>query len=140
MPNIIKFEKEHLSKINLAFELTQSGKDSLSSYDDVIGYTGMDKDVILAIGGVHQMWNGVGEAWILVAKEGYKIPKTIAKYTDYLFQHIQETHELSRIQASVCASDVRANRYAQWLGFEKEGIMRKYGPDGTDYIRYARVI
>jgi len=57
-----------------------------------------------------------------------------------LFQHIQETHELSRIQASVCASDVRANRYAQWLGFEKEGIMRKYGPDGTDYIRYARVI
>ena len=92
MPNIIKFEKEHLSKINLAFELTQSGKDSLASYDDVIGYTGIDKDVILAIGGVHRMWDGVGEA------------------------------------------------YAQWLGFEKEGIMRKYGPDGTDYIRYARVI
>jgi len=140
MPNIVPFKKEHLNMINLVFEMTEAGKQSLAGYDDVIGYTGMEDDTVLATGGVHRMWNGVGEAWLLVGAEGYAKPKTVAKYTDYIFQHIQEEHQMFRIQASVSVADNRANRYAQWLGFEKEGIMRRYGPDGTDYIRYARVV
>jgi len=140
MPDIVPFKKEHLSKINLVFEMTQAGKDCLSGYNDVIGYTGMEGDTVLATGGVHRMWQGVGEAWLLVGKEGYDKPRTVAKYTDYIFQHILEEHEMFRIQASVSAIDPVANRYAQWLGFEKEGIMRKYGLDGSDYIRYARVM
>jgi hypothetical protein len=35
--------------------------------------------------------------------------------------------------------DDRAYRFAEWLGFENEGIMRKYGVDGGDYYRMARV-
>ena len=140
MPNIVPFKKEHLAKINLLFEMTEDGKQSLATYDDVIGYTGLEGNTVLATGGVHRMWEGVGEAWLLVGKEGYDIPKTVAKYTSYIFQHIQEEHQMFRIQASVSAMDKRANKYAQWLGFEKEGIMRKYGPDGSDYIRYARVV
>jgi hypothetical protein len=30
-------------------------------------------------------------------------------------------------------------RFIGWLGFENEGLMRKFGLDGTDYYRYARV-
>jgi len=26
------------------------------------------------------------------------------------------------------------------LGFENEGLMKKYGPDGSDYYRFARVV
>ena len=124
MPKIIPFKKEHLYKINLLFDMTSSGKESLGASKDVIGYTGMDGDVVLATGGVHPMWEGVG----------------VARYTDMLFQHIQEEHKLFRIQASVSVLDLTANRYAQWLGFQKEGIMKKYGPDGTDYVRYARLM
>lgn len=140
MPNIVPFKKEHLDRINLVFEMSDAGKKSLASYDDVIGYTGMEDDTVLATGGVHRMWDGVGEAWLLVGKEGYEKPRTVARYTDLIFQHIQEEYDLFRIQASVSALDIVANRYARWLGFEKEGIMRKYGPDGSDYIRYARVM
>ena len=140
MPNIVPFKKEHLYNINLAFEMTKAGKDLLGNYNDVIGYTGLEGDTVLATGGVHRMWEGVGEAWLLVGKEGYEKPKTVARYTDYLFQHIQEEHGLFRIQASVSVIDEVANRYAQWLGFKKEGIMEKYGLDGSDYIRYARVM
>lgn len=68
MPNIVPFKKEHLDKINLVFEMTQSGKESLGSYEGVIGYTGLDDDnSVLATGGVHPMWDGVGEAWLLWA-------------------------------------------------------------------------
>jgi len=45
---------------------------------------------------------------------------------------------LWRIQASVSASDTKALRFASWLGFEDEGLMKKYGPDGSDYRRVAR--
>jgi RimJ/RimL family protein N-acetyltransferase len=39
----------------------------------------------------------------------------------------------------VHVDDDRAYRFAEWLGFENEGIMRKYGVDGGDYYRMARV-
>ena len=140
MPNITTFKKEHLDKINLLFEFPKSARMDYQDNKLVIGYTGIEDDKILACGGVHKMWEGVGEAWLIVGKEGYDKPRTVGKYTSYIFQHILEEHGLFRIQASVSAIDERANRYAQWLGFEKEGIMRKYAPDGSDYIRYARVI
>ena len=59
MPNIVPFKKEHLDQINLVFEMTKSGKESLGSYDGVIGYTGMEDGKVLATGGVHPMWEGV---------------------------------------------------------------------------------
>ena len=44
MPNIVPFKKEHLDKINLVFEMSGAGKESLGSYEGVIGYTGMEGD------------------------------------------------------------------------------------------------
>ena len=29
--------------------------------------------------------------------------------------------------------------FATWLGLKPEGIMRKYGPDGSDYYRMAKI-
>ena len=55
MPNIVPFRKEHLDKIDLVFEMTQGGKESLASYDGVIGYTGLEGDAVsvLADGSSH---------------------------------------------------------------------------------------
>jgi len=36
--------------------------------------------------------------------------------------------------------DPEAIRFARWMGFEDEGIMYKFGPDGSDYYRMARVL
>jgi hypothetical protein len=44
-----------------------------------------------------------------------------------------------RIASEPHVDDDRAYRFAEWLGFENEGIMRKYGVDGGDYYRMARV-
>ena len=33
-----------------------------------------------------------------------------------------------------------ALRFAGWLGLKPEGKMIGYGPDGSDFIRYARII
>ena len=45
-----------------------------------------------------------------------------------------------RIQAAVRADWPEAQRFAEFLGLENEGLMRKYGPDGSDYFRFAKVL
>ena len=98
-----------------------------------------DEDTILCFGGVHLLWKGVGECWIMLSNEGKLKPLTVAKYTIKLFDDIMSKDSLVRMQASVSASDPKAISFAKWLGFEVEGLMKKYGPDGNDYYRLARI-
>ena len=56
-----------------------------------------------------------------------------------MFDVIETENELDRIQASVSADVPTAIRFAKWLGFENEGLMRQYGVDGGDYYRMARI-
>ena len=30
-------------------------------------------------------------------------------------------------------------KFAKWLGLKEEGLMKKYGFDGSDHYRYARL-
>ena len=67
-------------------------------------------------------------------------PFAVAKYSSQLLQHVIEENKLTRVQASVHVDDKQAVRYVEWLGFENEGLMKKFGPDGSDYYRFARVM
>jgi RimJ/RimL family protein N-acetyltransferase len=75
----------------------------------------------------------------MVSKHAYKTPITVARYADEFFDVIMHEAQVQRVQASVHAEDAKAIRFAHWLKFEDEGLMRKYGPDGSDYHRMARV-
>ena len=85
------------------------------------------------------MWFGAGEAWVLVSPECLGKPASFARYAKKLFDSILQDTELRRVQASIHVDDDRAYRFAEWLGFENEGVMRKYGVEGDDYYRMARV-
>jgi RimJ/RimL family protein N-acetyltransferase len=56
------------------------------------------------------------------------------------FDDIIEANNIHRVQAACRADWPEAVRFAEFLGFENEGLMRSYGVDGRDYFRYARVI
>ena len=47
---------------------------------------------------------------------------------------------LPRIEATVASGFTPGCRWLEMLDFQFEGVMRKYGPDGSDHMRYARVI
>ena len=55
-------------------------------------------------------------------------------------QVIIKTQKIKRLQTSVKADCEMALRFASWLGLKPEGKMIGYGPDGSDYMRYARII
>jgi len=56
------------------------------------------------------------------------------------FDILVKTSKVKRIQTNVKADFKLGHRFAEWLGFEKEGLMKYYGPDGSNYIRYARIV
>jgi hypothetical protein len=102
------------------------------------GIAFMDNGKILAVGGVVPLWDGVGEAWLIPTKNmaGYEIPisRAFRINLDRAFTDLK----MRRVQAAVKVGFERAHRLVQFLGMEEEGMMKKYGPDGADYVRYAK--
>ncbi len=140
MLNVRQFQESDVHSIELGYEFTPESRVGLCNHDNIVGYTLVDGEEILAVGGAHVMWFGVGELWVLVSPEAKRRAAPFARYTKGVVDTIFEEHKLRRMQASVHVKDHPAIRFAEWLGLEHEGIMRKYGVRGEDYIRMARVV
>ena len=133
------FQKGDIEEIELEYEMSPAEKAGFEGYQNIVGFTARKDGKIVMMGGVHVMWQGVGEGWLVMSKHAHSMPKTVARYADEFFDVIMNEANIQRMQASINATDPRSVRFARWLGFENEGLMRKYGPDGTDYYRMARV-
>jgi len=139
MPRVIPFHKEHLYEIETNFEFPETAKDAIVASADSDSFTLCEEDSVIMCGGVHNIWTGVGEAWLVLSGKAYGMPITVARCTQNVFQTIMENNNLWRIQASVHTGDAQSVRFAEWLGFENEGMMKMFGPDKSDYYRFARV-
>jgi hypothetical protein len=117
MLNIRPYTHDDVYDIELDYEFGRASRAGLLGHNEIVAYTLLDDDKVLAVGGAHIMWFGAGEGWVLVSPDCLRTPASFARHVD----------------------DDRAYRFAEWLGFENEGIMRKYGVDGGDYYRMARV-
>lgn len=139
MLKIRPFERSDVYDIELDYFFPSEQRDSLLTHQDIVGFTLLEGEEVLAVGGVHVLWFGVGEGWVLVSPRCFELPAAFARYTKRAFNSILQDTNLRRIQASVHTDDKKAIRFANWLMFEDEGIMRNYGVDGSDYLRMARV-
>tara|TARA_R110002126_G_C10287404_1_gene485684 strand:- start:51 stop:491 length:441 start_codon:yes stop_codon:yes gene_type:complete len=93
---------------------------------------------VYAVTGLAPMWDGVAEAWFIPTKDMQKKKiQTIRLVRRELDAAIQRL-KLRRVQAAVRSDFAGAHKLAKFLGFESEGLMKKYGPDGLDYERYAK--
>ena len=90
-------------------------------------------------GGIVPLWNGVAEGWVISSKRIYKerirASRLIRKRTDLLCA----ANKIWRLQTAVKSNFKTGLRFAEFLGFKNEGLMRAYGPDKTDYYRMARI-
>ena len=105
-----------------------------------MSFTGLVDNKPIAAGGVFHLWDGVAEGWVLATKEIFNYPIFCAKHIKNRTEIIINTHKIKRLQTSVKADCQMALRFAGWLGLKPEGRMIGYGPDGSDFIRYARII
>lgn len=95
-------------------------------------------DEVITCSGLYPMWPGVYEGWqvptIRVQNNSYQYAKAYKETLDDAFMG----DEVHRVQ-SYCIHDDLHDKWMRFLGFEKEGVMRKYSWDKRDYALYARV-
>jgi hypothetical protein len=144
---IVPFENKHAEQIleqglNSEFlELKPEHKKYAFFLKEVgMSFTGLVNNRPIAAGGVFHLWDGVAEGWVLATKDIYKYPVFCAKHIKQRTEIILKANKIKRIQTSVKADCDVALRFAKWLGFKKEGLMESYGPDGSDFVRFARIM
>jgi len=104
-------------------------------------FTAIDEEGrIVCSAGIFDVWKGVGEAWLvgssILNERGIALTRILARR----FKVIIKTKKYQRIQCVVHNEWTISQKFVELLGFENEGLMRKYGPEGWDYIRYALII
>lgn len=88
--------------------------------------------------GLVEIWPGVAQAWLAASDDCRRKPLYMTKMAAHFFDIAEISERLHRVQITVKTSDKRAEKWALHLGFVKEGVMSKYGPDGSDHYIMAR--
>ncbi len=90
---------------------------------------------IMGIGGIIPQWENRAIAWAMVSKEAGRCFLQIHKETKRQI----DAAPFRRIEATIDVGFKPGHRWVEMLGFEMEGYLRHYRPDGGDQIMYARI-
>lgn len=146
-PELVLFKPEHLSQINMR-PFDKQNLMGMDNGDDPIkwqaengtAFTIKAKEGIVAIGGVCLARPGVGSGWAITSDlfVKYKI-FTHRAIRDIIEDGIQ-CYKLHRVEAAIMKKHKVSCKWAERLGFKKEGLMRQFDKNKRDYYMYARII
>lgn len=88
--------------------------------------------------GIEHKWDTNAEIWMVTGNFAGKHGAILSRGAKRLIDQIGSRLDLLRLQAVVNVDHEKAVRWAEFLGFEREGLMSKYGPEGADYYMYSR--
>ena len=143
---IVPYKQDHGKKM-IAFGLNDKLMDYDATFEENridfalagLSFTLLCNSECVCSGGIVPLWSGVAEGWVISSKRIYenriKASRLIRKRTDLLCA----ANKIWRLQTSVKANFKMGIRFAEFLGFNKEGLMVGYGPDKTDYYLMARI-
>lgn len=100
-----------------------------------VAWTAEADGQILGIGGLAAQWENRAIAWTLLSGD-------VGKYFVQLHRAVKDVLVKSpyvRIEATVDVGFEPGHRWMKMLGFEVEGYLKAYRPDGGDQIMYARI-
>ena len=104
-----------------------------------LSFTLLRNNIPIVSGGIYPLWDGVGEGWVISSKRIFEIKVKAAKLIRHRTDILCAANKIWRLQTTVKANFKTGLRFAEFLGFNNEGLMRGYGPDKTDYYRMAKV-
>ena len=144
--NIVKYKGEHGQYI-MRQQMNHSLMDKDMEFEgnamnleqENLAFTGMIDGKPIFAAGMKIIWNGVAEGWVLATKDALDHPIAVAKAIKKDFARIAKENNIVRVQTAIRKDFKQGQRFAEWLGLENEGLMRKFGFDGTDQYRYARI-
>ena len=147
-PRIVEYKKEHAEWIfrnNLRDQdLGVLGGIDLSVFAAAWENKGSawsllnEKGVIGCGGMVLGEWRK-GTAWLLLSELFYGNVRIVYKTIKVKLQEVVEEKKLRRVDMYVDCSLPKAVRFGEALGFELEGRLRAFGPNGEDFFILGRV-
>ena len=141
---IIAFEPKHLEILNprsfegkemfLLGDVQERAKEYLR-YGPA--FTGIEGEQIIGCVGLVVLWPGVAEAWAVSTPLWPSKAKSVHKAITHGLKELSATLGLWRIQTAIHSEHVVSLRWLLRMGFNEEGYMSGYGPDGATYLRLA---
>jgi hypothetical protein len=104
-----------------------------------MAYTGFLGEEILMCGGIVLLWPGVGEGWSITTPLVTAHPVLFHFAMRRIMELLVRTMGLWRLEVAIQGDHYVSQRWIKRLGFEFEGFKQAYGPDGSDYVGFARV-
>ena len=114
------------------------GPDAGYAVDAPGSITLRDGEQIIAVGGINWYWEGVGEAWCILHERSQGCRFTT--YRALRMMHkilLNRSKQFNRVQATVRTTWPEAIKMVEKLGYKREGLLKKYCPDGADVYMYA---
>lgn len=143
---IIDFSVRHVSVMNLrpqsriSFEHIPDYKQKLKAVEmSKWSHSAVVLGDIVCSFGIIEMWPGLGEAWMLTSDKVKRYPISLTRGAARYFDAAARDLQLRRLQITVNVNDELAVRWANRLNFTQEGLLRRYGPDGSDHLMYGKV-
>lgn len=112
-PNVTSHVQDAINS-NLAYTLTVDGE-------------------IFAIVGYSPIHALAGELWSLISERVEEIPVTFHRACARAMDAFVTANDLKRVQVVVKEGFTQGEKWAEALGFTKEGLMKSYGYDGSNY-------
>ena len=106
---------------------------------DNLAFTGIINNQPIFAAGMKMIWGRVAEGWVIATEEMWKHPLGVARAIKKDFARVAREHNIERVQTGIRKDFKQGQRFAEWLGLEREGLMKKWGFDGSDQYLYARI-
>lgn len=145
---LIEFRPEHVKEIlekNAREEelLDLSGvplEELVKRLPKETAWTGVVEEGIVGCGGVvidRVMRKGI--AWLFLSGLFYANLRPSIKAIRGKLKGLEEEFQLQRVELFAVEGRPKAIRFAEFLGFEVEGLLRNYGPEGQNVVVMGRV-
>jgi hypothetical protein len=143
---LVRFEASHVQRM----ELNEFDTGYLNALPDWYGmlegmahlgyaFTGVLDGRPMCSFGVMKMWPGVGEMWLIPDKDLGLVARSFHRVAKIFSDICMSEFHLIRLQVTVNTLNVPADKWIRSLYFQEEGILRSFGPDGTDARMYSRL-
>lgn len=135
---VVAYRWEHLA--GMTFQASQKhyaiGEAQAKGVDNGLAWTGLFDGRPIACAGLVPIWPGRYEAWAFFCED---FPTVVFPAIHAAAIRRMNKLRARRIETPLDPTAPNAARWARLLGFEIEGTMRGYAPDGRDMLLAARV-
>lgn len=128
-----------LTQKDASFIIKDNNKECMDLEQEHLAFTGLINDKVIAAAGMKRIWGDVAEGWFIAKNDVWNYPITIAKAVKQNIDYLATSNKIKRLQTAVRSDFGIGIRFAKWLGFTNEGLMKSYGFDGADHYRMSRI-